>query len=238
MSTFTCQNCQTPTPYEPLFLAGKERFKPQLCAPCVVIAREARRQAFALEGRAYLETEWERICPIGYRLTDPAFPLMDHRLLAALLKWRPKPDGIGIALHGETGMRKTRMMFLLLKALHFEGFKVFAISSVRLSGCFSASSWHDKEALSARDVIRRCRNVPVLFLDDLGKEKFTEAAQKGIWDLLETRTSNLRHTLWTANSSGEELLEMMFSAVSDSVAHDKAQAVVRRLIDFTEVIGV
>lgn len=239
MSTYLCQKCTTQTEYNPLFIEGREIFKPHLCLECEGAERTGQRQAIEAERQARLREEWERICPPLYRKTDPKFPLMDMTILNALMRWRPGEDGVGVGLYGSTGMRKTRMMFLLLKTLHFEGVRVFAVSSVRLAACFAAAAWHDREAQEARDLIKKAKGAQVLFIDDLGKERFTETAQKGVYDLLETRTKYLRPSMWTANSSGEDLLQMMFDAAgSSTLAHDKARAVLRRLIDFTEVIGV
>lgn len=239
MKTFIC-SCGASEDYEPEMALGRQVFARSECAAC----RRAREIDLAhkedREARARLEELWRKICPgEAYRQTDPDFPLMDQEVLGAVMRWpevwRSRNDGRGLALYGETGMRKTRMMFLLLKRLHFEGVRVAAVSAARLAGCFSLCAWRDARGAEAYEVVRRAELAEVLYIDDLGKGRFTAVAQKGLWNLLEERTSRLRPTLWTSNASGRELLEMMFESAGAEAA-DNAEAILRRL-EMCEIIG-
>ena len=229
MKTFTCEYCGSVNNYEPCILAGVERFRPHLCPPCIEKATEESRKAEERQRQARLTEGWERICPASYQATSPDFPLMNRDLLAGLMRYNPA-SGRGIGLWGTTGLRKTRMMFLLLKKLHFGGTRVFAASAKRLAGCFSVMFGKDNESGKARDVIRKCYSAEVLFLDDLGKQAFTEHGQAEFFHLIEERTSRLKPILWTANATGDELAGMM--------SPDRGEPIVRRLVEFCEVIGV
>ncbi len=230
MNTFTCQNCPTVTEYTPIFIGERELFKPFMCPACRAKDHEERQQAAKDAKRAAMEEDWNRICPEAYRQTDPRFPTMDQRILAGLMRYEPTGDGRGIGLHGHTGQRKTRMLFLVLKKLHFAGVRVFAVSAKRLAGCYGIMYGKERSSDIARDIIRKTHSAEVLLLDDLGKEKFTEHGQAEFFDLIEGRTSRLKPILWTANASGSELESMM--------SEDRGAPIVRRLEDFTEVIGV
>lgn len=229
MNTYTCRKCGEGREYKPLMLEGRECFKPQLCPTCSELEQRALETEAAEKARARVRAEWDAICPAAYRQTDPNFPLMNHKLLEGLMRFDPS-RGIGIGLHGPTGMRKTRMLCLVLKKLHFSGVRVFYVSAKRLSGCYSIMFGKDSDAGEARDVIRKSLRAEVLLLDDIGKERFTDRGQAEFYDLVESRTSRLKPILWTANASGDELAAMMSA--------DRGGPIVRRLEDFAEVIGV
>lgn len=230
IAQFTCSSCATVSEYTARILDGKERFKPSLCCGCIDEERKRREEEATAARQAELEDSWRRICPASYRMTDPNFPMMNQALLSGLMQYEPKGDGRGIGLHGPTGNLKTRMMFLVLKKLHFEGRKVFAISAKRLAKCYSIMYGSDRECDAARHVIRRSYTADVLFLDDIGKERFTEHGQAEFYELVERRTSTLRPILWTANATGAELAAMM--------SIDRGWPIVRRLEEFCEVVGV
>jgi DNA replication protein DnaC len=82
----------------------------------------------------------------------------------------------------------------------------------------------------ARKQIAECHSAKVLFIDDIGKEKYTERVESEFYDLVEHRTSHLSPILWTANATGQELEQMM--------GEDRGVPVVRRLREFTEIISV
>jgi DNA replication protein DnaC len=77
-------------------------------------------------------------------------------------------------------------------------------------------------------MIRRAHRAEILFIDDIGKEKYTERVESEFYDLIETRTAHLRPILWTANTSGAGLEAMM--------SPDRGAPILRRLREFTEII--
>jgi|GEM_PF-2313055 len=225
----TCQTCGQWEDYEPVMLNGQEHFKPRFCTPCSEIERKRLEEANAAQELTELKAKWLTICPPAYRETDPNFPMMNRSLLSGLMKYEPT-GGRGIGLHGETGLRKTRMMFLIAQKLHFGGHDVFYCSSKRIAGCFAVRYGKDRASDDARDIIRRCYRAEILFLDDLGKQRFSDAGQSEFFDLVETRTNQLKPILWTANATGDELAGMM--------SKDRGGPIVRRLEDFCEVFHV
>ena len=67
-------------------------------------------------------------------------------------------------------------------------------------------------------------NVPLLYLDDLGKEKMTDRMASVMFALIDQRTQFKRSTIITTNLTGDQLLERF---------HDKeiGNAFVARLRD-------
>ena len=80
----------------------------------------------------------------------------------------------------------------------------------------------------ARDMIGRAHRAEILFIDDIGKEKYTERVESEFYDLIETRTAHMRPIIWTANANGVGLAAMM--------SPDRGEPILRRLREFTEII--
>jgi DNA replication protein DnaC len=89
---------------------------------------------------------------------------------------------------------------------------------------FSDDIKHRREA---EGVLNLTRWVHVLLLDDLGKNKMTDRAEASLYELLEYRTSHRKPTIWTSNSNAKQL-RTMFSV-------DRAEAIMRRLIEFSDI---
>ncbi len=224
---FLCRECGAPGEFEPIPGFERQNERPKLCTPCdekQIVELERKRLQ---ERKLKLEADWLKLCPPSYRLTNPKHPDINQAVLSYLLKWRHTGSGTGIALIGNTGLCKTRMMFLLIRKLHFAGVRVAAINTVDLSRCWSRSFGDDMEADRARETVRRCRNAEVLFLDDVGKGKFTERTEAEFYSLIEYRTSHLKPIHWTANADGKQL-ETMISA-------DRGSPIVRRLRESSEI---
>lgn len=228
MKQFNCARCGTIIEAEPLVLFGREMFSKRYCDACIVLNNQEQAERQAADAKIAREKEWLDICPPLYRLTDPHHPDIPKATLAKIMAWIPKADGVGLGVFGKTGRCKTRMVYLLCRELHMSGVKLFAIGSKSLGNCFSRSFGDGQEAGLARDAITKARAAKVLFLDDLGKEKFTEHVESEFYDLVEHRTSHLKPTLWTANATGSELEAMM--------SQDRGAAIVRRLREFSEPI--
>ena len=223
----TCQ-CGAEFDARSVFIGGKEVFSQKLCPACIDAKNadadaEQKQKAFAAKTES-----WNRICPPLYQLTNPEHPAINQKALCAALQWQNNMDGAGVCFIGPSGLCKTRIMLLLAKRLHFEGVGVFFISSTRLAWAFQNQFGADQRNGEARDSIASAHKIPVLFLDDVGKEKFTETVERDFYDLIEQRTSHLRPTHWTANANGAQLEAMMSS--------DRGGAIMRRLREFSEPI--
>jgi DNA replication protein DnaC len=241
--SFQCRECGGPTklvidavaPKPELVEGILRRQLPSgvMCAKCYE-SEKARRLAIQnLERKAELDRQWERMCPPLYRLTDPNHPAIDQDLLAKVLGWDPAAaGGKGILLHGPTGTCKTRMMFLLVHNLHYQDVKILWTSAIKLSSA-SAEKFDDDEKVrnKARKLLKNALRAEVLFIDDLGKERFTDTTERDLFQLIETRTSQLRPTLWTSNASSRAALRKLMS-------ENRGQPIMRRLAEFSTVYFV
>lgn len=229
--TFKCPECGGPTKgFEVLGITLRA-----LCSKCYdsELARQARQLASQNLARiAELDRQWRELCPPLFRATDPNHSAIDQDVLPKLLKWDPATaGGKGIGLRGPTGGCKTRMMFLLVCKLHYQGSKVRWIRAIDLSRA-SAELFDCDDAVRnrAREMLKNALRAEVLFIDDLGKERFTDRTELELYNLIETRISFLRPILWTTNAAGNDLLELM--------SQNRGPAIVRRLTEFSMVYFV
>ena len=175
--------------------------------------------------RTTFGAEWSKICPPLYRKTDIARLKIRREIVEEIMAWEPNPRGIGLS--GESGTGKTRLMFLLLRRLNSERRRILATSGKRFE--FWCHRMFDKED-DAQKQIDAARGVAILFIDDVGKEKYTERVESEFYDLVEHRIANLMPILWTTNATGEQLERML--------GPDRGAPIIRRLREFTEIISV
>ena len=220
MAKGKCVHCGEETNSVPVnFLGLKELPPAEVCfnPKCVEAESESVRRIN--------DEVWKRTHP----LDTPVPPLFADTDLQRLPEPLPtiastwKPHGKGLVIHGTTRKGKTRTAWYLAKRLYDESpyanrflFLTMFDLEVRLVGAWGTHSW-DRE-------MTKMVNVPLLFLDDLGKEKMTDRMASVLFALIDQRTQNKRSTIITTNLTGDQLLERF---------HDKetGNAFVARLKD-------
>jgi DNA replication protein DnaC len=190
------------------------------------LAEENRNKLNALHER------WFKLCPALYRATDPNHWAIDQNKLATVLEYDPRTsNGKGIGLHGPTGAGKTRMIYLLIRQLHFSGVNVAVLSAIDIARASAQEFDDDRNTReAARMLIRNAVAAEVLFIDDIGKERLTECAELKLYWLIENRAANAKPILWTSNLAGADLRKMMSS--------NRGPAITRRLAEFSSIIFV
>jgi DNA replication protein DnaC len=167
--------------------------------------------------------QWADICPPLYRDTDLDQLEIPHHIILDVLGWK---EG-GLALVGSTGRGKTRLMFQLLRQLHFSGRSVFAISSKQFERHCGLMFGEDQKS---RHIIDKCLSIEILFLDDIGKERMTDRVESELYALIEERSAHLQPILWTSNQDSKHL--------ESSMSKDRAEPITRRLKEFSRIIAV
>lgn len=204
---------------------------PRHCADCT--EREMRRQALAEAGRRVLlptvAERWATVCPVEFRTIEEGGPTDEDRLraecplYATVLAWRY--GSRGLLLRGETGQRKTRLLWRLLRRQFDAGrtLQVFTAGEFGRSygdaaGRYESSAWF--ETMSA---------VDVLVIDDLGKGAWSEAVRAVFFDLVDRRMRHGKPLLVTTNDDGEGIAAKMRDP-------SMGDPLVRRLREFCEVL--
>lgn len=167
--------------------------------------------------------KWHELCPVTYRSTrwtDPEYAARLSPIAHDFAKdWWASAGGRGLGLWGSTGQGKTRAMFQILRRHHFAGLSCFAIQSTKLAkAAIDAVAENDVRAKNeARWLLRKCRQVYLLFIDDLGKERATPRVAAEIHEIWEYRTSHQLPILWTCERDGEWLAFQLGETYGDGL---------------------
>ena len=214
-----------PNPFDPSRVMAWQ----QHCPKCVDAEKErittriaARR---AEQDEAEIAEAWAAICPEAYRTKMEGGPTD----VARLTREQPAHDEIlrhplgpqGLILKGSTGSGKTRCMFRLMRA--------YFTRNPRLSIVAMTAGEFDRQARDAAGNLTlskwfdRLAGADVLFIDDLGKGKWTAATAGQFWEAVDARTKREKAIFLTTNCSGDTLVE------SIGLAKDIAEPLLRRL---------
>lgn len=218
--TKTCQGCNKPFPF---LVTEAHRNWPMLipsyCPSCEDAREREWKRRQEEERFARLEKAWKQLCPPEMQDTNrdrlPQVPL------ARAMAWRPQKKGL--TLFGDTGLGKTRVLWELLKELHFEEREFLCLRASEFSRKIEeASSYsHDLERLT-----KLYASVPILALDDLGKERRTGRIETTLFDIIDLRSIHQLPTIVTTNFVGEQLAERYTDK-------ELGAALVRRLRDYS-----
>jgi len=204
----------------------------QILAPCSACADKLAAEALAKQNRdqlADIHERWSKL-PALYRTTDPNHPHINRSLRGKVLEYDSRSsNGKGLGLYGPTGAGKTRIMYLLLHKLHFSGVKIAVTNAIAIARAASQEFDDDQKTRGdARLLLRNAVTSEVLFIDDIGKERLTEAAELKLYWLIEERTASYRPILWTSNFMGSDLRKLM--------SDNRGPAITRRLAEFSSVL--
>lgn len=221
---FTCRDCGRIFDSPVISLFERELLPVRACPVCVE-AREAERAlAWAEQDSSTLRAEWTAICPPLYRQTDR------DRLPKALLEAVRDFDGTkSLGLIGKPGAGKTRAAFLALRKMHFQGKRCAYINGAQFNAQIANKGADFPELRSAANhALQLIRDCDFLLLDDVGKQRFTEASEQELYGLLEHRNAFLKPIIWTSNSNAKEL--------QGRISKDRGDALIRRLTENSTII--
>lgn len=249
MTTRACTTCGQVTDYEPIWV-GRHDLRaafPFLCAGCEAAAEAKELEAVRQRIRDRREGVWTATIPARYRETATDFPQFNRRLWD-MVKHLPLTSSL--ALIGPSGRCKTRVFALLAKR---------AIAQDMVVGWCPANAFQwaaqhefDKaDGVGARDWSRRWLTCQVLFLDDLGKHKWTDTVESAFFNLVETRLANNLPTHWSMNPDPADVVDQqtlrsdavgILSRALDPTGAASARArfapILSRLLDATTLIPV
>lgn len=220
-----CRECGNEFEDHPVFLFGRRISMKQACDPCVEIWE----RKFGTEEKEEETREWEakfwKIVPALFRDTDAR--KLNKEIVDSVISWKYSSRGLG--LRGASGTGKTRCAILLLKRQHDKGKKVGYLKATNLTRC-ALDMFSDDKAIKAKaqTTISDATDCEILLLDDVGKGRLSPSAEEQLYSILDTRTENLRPTIWTTNANAQQLHDMM--------SEDRGDAIIRRLADFSKIV--
>lgn len=235
----TCEGCREVFATKAIMVFNRP-LCPQFCPKCV----EARGADEAREKREDREERWERICPPDYRDTDLSrirldwakayISAMDVRRKVQLTVDEILETGAddGLLLAGASGLRKTRIMFLILKKFHFAGYRCAYINGATFADDYAAKFEH---VGAAERYIKALTDCPILFYDDLGKEPksaktglISDRSEEALYRIVEARKAHRRKMFITSNMDSRGMLERF--------SQDRGEPIVRRLKEMCRMI--
>jgi len=214
-SSKACDVCGNAAPYEPVLVGGVDIGSrlPHFCEPCTKRRQEeeAAREREAVQ--AAHEAELCRIVPPRMRKTDIHHPGFNLKAWRAVERWSPH-EGRWLVLLGETGLCKTRMLALIAMRLIRRGVPVAWTTSIGFQA--AALREHDndpRERAKARELLALWKSVPVLVVDDFGKEAgdggeaFAIRAERHFFDIFDHRLNHDLPVLLSCNTHPQDMLD-------------------------------
>jgi len=199
------------------------------CPPCQD-ARRAAAEAAERDAAAKARRErWKELCPVEFRTpeedggaTDVNRLRLEQAGFGDALSWKYGPRGL--LLVGPSGVCKTRIAWRIVRREFDAGRRVVAMKAHR----FGLEAVELQTTRGFKDWFDRLVRAPLLFVDDLGKGRFTDAVESHFFGLIDERTERGRPLIVTTNSTG--------GALASRMSADRGEPIVRRLRDYCDAV--
>jgi DNA replication protein DnaC len=124
---------------------------------------------------------------------------LPHKQVRAALDWSNDEEGkLNLCLAGKTGVGKTRSAWEAMKNRYMKfGARPMAIGAETFT----------RRLFREPHLMDQVCSVPLLLLDDLGKEKTTPTAESAIFEVVRERMDRKMSTIYTTNFSPSTLIE-------------------------------
>lgn len=134
-------------------------------------------------------------------------------------------NGVGMCFVGGCGVGKTHLAVCIAKAAIQN--EIFALYQ-NISGLYrELQKTFSTPGMSEEDIINKYSSVPLLILDDVGKELPSDWKLSTLYELINRRTDDMRPTIYTTNYTNLELKNRLKKGGDDSTA----TATVDRMMD-------
>lgn len=202
-----CKACGTFLPTDSkLVLFGGKAIWPGTCEECDPLVDEHYDTV-----KKVVITEWKTQCPELFQEIILAESGVDWSLphLDRVINWDPGQPGLYIT--GDSGRYKTTAIWALFRNLEARhGVVPKLLTSPALARNLSISA----KEMDPR-FIKDCAETQLLIIDDLGKEKFTEAITSGFYEIIDGRYHSRKPIVITSRYGGEAL-QRRFEVSQDS----------------------
>jgi DNA replication protein DnaC len=224
--------------------ADLDLYRPTSCPPCIKrqdAEYEASQKAEAL--REKIEKARKKALgelPCLFHATDTNHPRFNRPAWEKVKDHKLTEEKPWLGLIGETGLSKTRIAALIaieevrqlterwtgwggenLSFVFVTGYRI-----CELAGIVQTGSFDQKE--EARKELEQITTCDLLLIDDLGKGRVNDSVAATLFGLMDYRYANILRTIWTANSTPEQIAASMTS--------DMAAPFAGRLNDHSRII--
>lgn len=199
-----CDECPTIAPYHPLTCLGIDLTEklPFLCPDCQAAADARETEEARLRLRRQIEQTWESTIDPEYRATDLQDPRFNSAAWARVRNLSFQNRGIGLV--GPPARCKTRFLALFARKAIELGITVAWTNTFRIAEAAEQRTSYKSSGDEARASLRGWKSARLLFLDDLGKSRWTPLLEAALFDLLEARHAASKITHWSLNPQPED----------------------------------
>lgn len=201
-----CDTCESNYKHEPLIILNRDLAADLMTCPRCQEKEEEALRKFKLEQNA--QRNWQKEVPYEYRRTEIDHPdfKKNYAHFIEAVKWLRRPSKrcfLGIV--GESGKCKTRIAAELARKVIWDGDAVRWVNSSNWQ--WDVQHLHcNEEQVATTARVMGAKHARVLFFDDLGSLKATEAVCEQLYGLLEHRSTKPLMMVWTSNEGVEEML--------------------------------
>ena len=139
---------------------------------------------------------------------------------------QPEPGRNGLFIAGPTGTGKTHLAAAIANQLIHKGNPVICMTMIDLLARIRKT--FNREGVDESTVLNLYKTVPLLIIDDIGKETPTEWAISTIYNIINGRYEEYMPTIVTTNYDVNTLIERMTPKGGDSTT---AEATIDRLME-------
>lgn len=166
------------------------------------------------------EIAFNSIMPKDFQTTD--IKRLHATAVSEAKAWSMTPETsfLNLLIHGQTGVGKTRLAWLCLRKRYIE--------NATTSKAIGAETF-TRRMLNEKDLMQQMIKVPLLLLDDIGKERATATAEACLFELIRERMDNHMPTIYTTNYTNEEFTHRFNHKQTGT-------AITRRLKDSCKVV--
>jgi len=138
-------------------------------------------------------------------------------------------DRNGLFIVGSIGVGKTHLVAAIANQLMNQGTPVICMTMIDLLNRIKRT--YDKGMVSEEEVLKLYETVPLLIIDDIGKEPPTEWGVSKIYTIINSRYEGYMPTIVTTNYDDRSLVKRLTPERGDSIT---AEAIIDRLREMCE----
>lgn len=205
--------------------ADMDLYRPTSCPPC---QKRQEAETAAAQKAERLRDKIEKArknaldkLPCLFPATDTNHPRFNRSAWEKVRDHALTEEKPWLGLIGETGKSKTRIAALMAveyvrqlterwTAATWEDLSFVFVTGYHLcelAGIISTGSFEQKE--EARKELKQITTCDLLLIDDLGKGHITDTVAASLFAIVDYRYANVLRTIWTANSTPEDIAAKM-----------------------------